>query len=85
MRRDGQVASDGRTGREDRLDESEREVAVMLDGGSRRESRQGRVIENAARGSHHTEKGEWEGANKQQRQWESDKDGVDSRVECGER
>lgn len=42
--------------------------------------------EDRAKGSNHTEKGEWEGANKQQSQTQSDKDRRDSRttgrVEC---
>lgn len=58
--------------------------------GAKAEGRdRGGVVGHGAKGSNHTEKGEREGANKQQSQWESDKDGTDSRttgrVECDER
>lgn len=53
------------------------------------ERRDGRGLEDEGKGSNHTDEGEWEGANKQQSQWESDKGRVDSRttgrVECDER
>lgn len=89
-RRDRQVAACRRAGRGvNDGTKSERDAAVTLDGGHGRETSQGRAFEDGARGSNHTEKGEREGTNKQQSQWESDKDRLDSgttgRVQCDER
>lgn len=89
-RRDRQVATRRRAGRGGRRwDQNERDAAGTLDGGLGRETSQGGAFEDGARGSNHTEKGEREGTNKQQSQWESDKDRLDSgttgRVQCDER